>query len=675
MKDINLSFDDYGLTSIVGKSGSGKTTLINLITRIDYPTEGEIIFNKQRYKRKNTKSYKFYRNDIGVVFQQFDLIDDRSVIYNVALPLLIRGYRKSKAYMKAKSLLEYVQIPKELYESPCNKLSGGEAQRVAIARAIIGNPKIILCDEPTGSLDSDNSKRIMELLSNISKTRLVIMVSHNLQIVKEYSDRIIELSDGKVINDYRNKKVCRLDEIKQKLVEGKRDWTFSFSLKNFKKRIKRNLFVISSLIVSFLMTNIVVGFICGKDDSTQKACFNQLDFGVGYISSDEVVNDTGVLKLTKSVRPDLNELLNDAKISTLFEICPNFTAILPQNIRISYDGNYINGLNYSPIYSYSEQFIDSSLISKGNLPNSDSLFEVIINDKCYRKLKKILHKDPLNETIDISNRVEVNYVVDSNEYISDVFLYNVEAKIVAVTKELNYLQDVKVYYSYSALQEHLQEYALDNLSTYFASKITWYDRVALAENYSYISSYSYQLFLKDYHYRNYLLNKKIIPGEYTFTSSSLIISNSLISFLNVAKYALILFLAVSVIGAILILSIVSFTNYSEDRKISAILTVLGAKNDSIQDIYLNESMMAGLISLIIGFVLSSPLSILVNKLISKLVPLVNPIRIPFASFLNIPFFYPIILVVATLLLVSIATLIPISFSKNNSLKLELKSND
>ena len=108
LKNINLSFDDYGLTSIVGKSGSGKTTLINIITKIDYPTEGEIIFAKRKYKKKDYKSYKFYRNDIGVVFQQFDLLDDCSVIYNVALPLLIKGYKTAKAYTRAKSLLEYV---------------------------------------------------------------------------------------------------------------------------------------------------------------------------------------------------------------------------------------------------------------------------------------------------------------------------------------------------------------------------------------------------------------------------------------------------------------------------------------------------------------------------------------------------------------------------------------
>ena len=206
LSNINLSFDEYGFVSIVGKSGSGKTTLLNMISKFDKPSRGEISLNKKKYVYKAKKDYLFYRDQIGLVAQQYNLIPDTTVMDNVTLPLLFSGCSKNKAISKATSLLEYVGIPIELYNAKVNKLSGGEAQRVAIARALIRNPKILLCDEPTGALDSANSIKVMELLSSISKSRLVIMVSHNLQIVKEYCNRIIEIADGSIVNDFLNKK-------------------------------------------------------------------------------------------------------------------------------------------------------------------------------------------------------------------------------------------------------------------------------------------------------------------------------------------------------------------------------------------------------------------------------------------------------------------------------------
>ena len=195
-----------------------------------------------------------------------------------------------------------------------------------------------------------------------------------------------------------------------------------------------------------------------------------------------------------------------------------------------------------------------------------------------------------------------------------------------------------------------------------------------AEDYSIISSYSYLLFLKDFEDRNQLPDVSFF-GEYSFSSMSLIIANSLMGFLNAAEYALFLFLGIGVIGTLLILTIISFTNYSEDRKISAILTSLGARNSEIENIYINENLYSGVIALVMSFAISYPLSILINRIINKYISVSNIIDIPYLKYANVPLLYPLLSVVLVGALIYIATLLPIKFSKRNTLSLELKTND
>ena len=673
LSNINLIFGNTGLVGIVGKSGSGKTTLLNIIAKIDNPTSGEIFLNGKKYSNKKRDNYSFYQKDVGIVFQNYQLLEDKSVIYNVALPLLIRGIRKRKAYSQAKSLLNYVNIKTEQNNQLCKTLSGGEKQRVAIARAIINNQSVILCDEPTGALDSKNSKGVMDLLKKISKTRLVIIVSHNLQIIDDYCNRKIELKDCRVVLDNKLRPYESEITKQDKTNKGLSNWTSSFSLLNFKKRARRNVFVITSLTISLIMANLVFGFMSGKDSAIKKATYRQLDYGHGEITKEEMVSNTGLLKLTKTVRPNIEEVTKNENINKIFEICPNFSSIMPQNPSIMYDEMKLENMSYTPIYSFEENVLDTTLVSKGYLPSKDTLNEVVINQKCYQTLKNKMGKDPLNEYINISHHFECNYVLEDGEYITDTFSISISCRIACVCDELSYLSTNKIYYSYLALENYMQESALLNLSTYFDNKITWYDRVINAEDYSYISGYSYLLFLKNYRDRTEL--NKVTFGEFTYSSNSLIIANSLISFLQVAEYALFLFLAITLVGAILIISIISFTNYCEDRKVSAILTTIGARNSDIEDIYLNESLLSSIIAIALSFSLSIPISTLANKLIYKYVSIGNLISIPFQKFLNIPFLYPLIIVFGIALIVLFATVIPIKFSQSKSLKLELQAND
>ena len=202
LNNINLSFPDCGLVSIIGKSGSGKSTLINMISLMDEPTNGCIYFRQSCINRFNQKEKENYRNEcIGIIFQHYHLLENESVLYNVMLPALIKGDKIKNAAFAAKNLLKSLHFKENLFKSKCKDLSGGEKERVAILRALINNPKIILADEPTGALDSKNSKIVMDILKEISHERLVIVVSHNKEIVNKYSDKIISIQDGRIYEE------------------------------------------------------------------------------------------------------------------------------------------------------------------------------------------------------------------------------------------------------------------------------------------------------------------------------------------------------------------------------------------------------------------------------------------------------------------------------------------
>ena len=201
LKGIDLYFRRKEFVSILGASGSGKTTLLNIIGGLDKYSSGDLLIEGVSTKKYKTEDWDAYRNNkIGFVFQNYNLISHQSVIANVELSLTLSGVSKKTRREKAKKALEKVGLGEHIHKLP-KQLSGGQMQRVAIARAIVNDPEIILADEPTGALDSKTSVQIMNILKDISKNKLVIMVTHNGELAEEYSTRIIELKDGLIIKD------------------------------------------------------------------------------------------------------------------------------------------------------------------------------------------------------------------------------------------------------------------------------------------------------------------------------------------------------------------------------------------------------------------------------------------------------------------------------------------
>ncbi len=201
LKGINLEFRKSEFVSILGQSGCGKTTLLNIIGGLDRYTSGDLVINGKSTKDFKDRDWDAYRNySIGFVFQNYNLISHQSVLSNVELALTLDGVKKEERRKRAIKALEEVGLKDQINKKP-NQLSGGQMQRVAIARALVNNPDIILADEPTGALDTETSVQVMEILKEISKDRLIIMVTHNPELAEKYSSRIIKVLDGKVIND------------------------------------------------------------------------------------------------------------------------------------------------------------------------------------------------------------------------------------------------------------------------------------------------------------------------------------------------------------------------------------------------------------------------------------------------------------------------------------------
>lgn len=198
---VNISFRENEFVSILGRSGGGKTTLLNIIGGLDKYTSGDLLIDGKSTKNFRDSDWDYYRNvSVGFIFQSYNLISHQTILSNVELALTLSGVKKEDRKKRAIDALDKVGLKDHIYKKPA-ELSGGQMQRVAIARALVNNPEIVLADEPTGALDTNTSKQIMELLKEIAKDRLVIMVTHNPELAEKYSTRIVKIRDGQILDD------------------------------------------------------------------------------------------------------------------------------------------------------------------------------------------------------------------------------------------------------------------------------------------------------------------------------------------------------------------------------------------------------------------------------------------------------------------------------------------
>lgn len=679
LKDVTLSLPDHGLVTILGKSGSGKSTLLNLLGKIDSPSEGSIYFNNEdinKYKEK--KISIFHSQCVGFIFQHYHLLDKQTALYNVMLPSLISGKSYQSAKEEAIILMNEFGLNEGLFNKRCADLSGGERERIAILRSFINKPLVLLADEPTGALDKTNAVLVMESLKKISQTSLVVLVTHNNKLAREYSDRILHMHDGKIAKDERIKNI--FNPVEKPAIKRSRSnysWLNQIVNSNFIKRFKRNIFSISALTIGLVSCLLIIGFSNGKEQSILQSMQKQFDYGSASINRENKIRSLdSPITLIQTIRPSQEEIQELTDEYDEFHICYSYDALLTPYPEISFNDAKIEDFTYLPIYSFVDESTNHDLLIKGKIPTFDTLTQVVINTKAYEELNKMFKFDCLNAYIRIKDQHSYSYYTNNIEtpYVTDYFTYDRLVQIVGVVDEITFLNMPKIYYSYKALDAYLDETYLNNLSAY-DNEISWKQRIIEAQDNEDISSYTCRLFLKDYKDIDKLKTTKEEIVDYVITCNALTIEETLFSLVEAASVGMEVFLVIALVGVAMIIGIISFASYNEDIKDSAILLCLGAKRDDIALIYIVESMMLGLIGILLSFVISVLLTKPINLLINKFTSLIDVIDIPFKRFCNHTLLLPIIVFIGTLLICVLSTYLPIAFSKKISLKEELKAND
>ena len=349
LKDINLNFRPNEFVAILGPSGSGKTTLLNILGGLDRYDSGDLIINGKSTKCFKERDWDSYRNkSIGFVFQSYNLISHISILSNVEMGLTLGNVNRSEARKRAVAALEKVGLKDHIHKKP-NQLSGGQMQRVAIARALVNNPDIILADEPTGALDSKTSTQIMDLIKEIAKNKLVIMVTHNDTLADIYASRIIKLSDGKIISD-SNPYETQNENKDYNLKRTKMSFftALGLSLNNIKTKKGRTLLTSFAASIGIIGISLVLALSNGfqkQIDSFEKDTLSNMpiyimpeatDLKAEFVTmtkdSEEEFPDTDIIK-----KYEYNDAVNSHK--------NNITADYINYIK-NINSDYLNGIGY-----------------------------------------------------------------------------------------------------------------------------------------------------------------------------------------------------------------------------------------------------------------------------------------------------------------------------------------
>lgn len=457
LKNINLTFPDKGLVTIVGKSGSGKSTLLNIIGGIDSYDSGELIIDNINTKQFNKKDYNSYRNTyIGFIFQEFNVVKNLTVYENISLSLRLKNVDIKENEQLILNTIESVGLKGKEHRK-MNQLSGGERQRVAIARAIVKKPKVIIADEPTGNLDKKNRDIVMNILKELSKNQLVIIVTHDKSLADKYSTDEITLKDGQVISNTLNKIEQNNEFMNLDPIQPSFKTSFFLSFKNLKINLLRFIFIILFFTISLVFANTTINLYYSNAtkeyatfqqeynnkyislsqettayDQTVKSGFFQLDT-INYTklineySKENTENNNYSYKIYKTFKNEINigqntkgslnplyriQIDNLILIDNLSEFRKDYNITLVMNIFPGNIGNYIK--------CYITDYVAYSLIACNYFNDNTSIDDfVTLDDLSYYLENKLIKSEQFKYPLSIEGIIETNFLqfkdVDLND--------------------------------------------------------------------------------------------------------------------------------------------------------------------------------------------------------------------------------------------------------------------
>lgn len=434
LKGIDLNFDRGELVSIIGESGSGKSTLMNVIGGLDLDFEGEVNLNGKNIREFKEKEIDRYRkNKIGFIFQSFNLIPHLTILDNVTIACILSNVNKKTRIKKAKEILKKVGLEEHMNKKP-NQLSGGQMQRVAIARALINEPDIILADEPTGALDSKTSKQILEIIKEIAASgKLVIMVTHS-EKVSSVSDRVISISDGKIIDDKKNKESNKHNEKEVHNIMEKQNLSFFSAMKlayrNMIEKKSRNILVALGASIGIMSVVLMLSLGNGINtymSDTMESYVNPLIVEVNKQTEEETSNDNEMSgpggDMASSMFTMASEPFEESEIEELrnldyvAQIEKAYSVTSMNTNKIVFDKQEFSVMSLKTVSSD----ITEENITRGNLPLEN---EILIDEQTEDKIGQDMVGKTITVEFDLDDETITQDVVVSGIYSSATSMNN-----------------------------------------------------------------------------------------------------------------------------------------------------------------------------------------------------------------------------------------------------------
>lgn len=652
---VSFSTPQKGIFAIVGKSGSGKSTLLNVLSLLEATSSGSISYLGKELGKLNRKERLSLRNrEFGFIHQGFNLLEEEDVLYNVSLPLLLLGVSKKESERRVKEVLLSLGLS-ECKSKKVEVLSGGEKQRVAIARAIVKGNRVIFADEPTGALDEKNGVAVMELLKRISKNTLVILVSHNEALVERYADHCLYLEDGKILGKADSFSFTS-QRLSLKSHPSFSSWRKPLLHSHLRKDKKKNVLSLLSGVVAFSALLLGVGFTFGSKESLeieQEKSLLLYSASVSMVERHEI--EGSPLSLLRSSRPNREEI-EDALLDLGISVHNDYSFFFPHEAVFT-SSDLSSSSSFEPIFDPSLKELGKSFLKEGEgfKDNENGCF---VNEEFVNAFSL-----KLGSKIEVP--LEINFEIENKSYLLPFYS---EFLIKGVVKEFSFLNLPRVYYSYGFYEERLKE------KEYEPSKNIW-DYLENASKDDAMASFSYRLFAHDEKGKEALFElAKGSEGQkegLLYSSLSYSTISSFSSLHEALSMLLFPFLVLTLIGASFIVGSISYSSFLERKKEAAILISLGGAFRDVVWLYLEGTSLLSLVSMTASFVLSLPLSEILNALLYRWTSLPSLIQIPYSRFLGVPFSLILFGILLALALAFMGTILPLLTFKRKSLLTEL----
>lgn len=594
---VSLQFNKYGLYAIVGKSGCGKTTFLNLLLGLESSDNGEIYYYNQKIDQDNFDQVR--KEYVSIILQDYGLIENMTAFENISVPLLIKGYSKEQIKKQYDKWIQVFNLS-TIANKKVELLSGGERQRIAIIRSIIDEKKIIFADEPTGALDQNNSQELMRVLKELSKERLIIIVSHNSKLMEQYADEILEFNHFNKEKEIENYQNISTNKTKNLNAAG-----YSFFME--KIILKRRGRIILSIFLSIVLLFLSI---------VSMTIYSQKENILFQISSNYL--DRNMVEIKSS----LKKKIHNSNYSIVYYERPYMEEIMDllsgQDIIIHYNYQYffnganivLNNENKSIVNGIQFIGISEKIIMNNNelSYNSEahSFDQVIVNKPFYKLITRLEDEKQIN-SFQLTNSILTSYPY-KEEIIEDQLTYDLNLNIIAVVDEFEFLNIPVIYYPIEKLESLLSSMNLKNLSVAYNLTISWKDRLGkLAKVDEELSSYSLLIEAKSeqnleafYNQLNIVANN----SNYEIVSRAILINQSLVTFVESLIFVLIVFIIVLFIMVVLLFGLTFFSIVLDARKDIGIIRLLGLKKNQINKLFFYSSLLFSSITISLSYCLS-----------------------------------------------------------------------